>query len=227
LPANAPDVPGVDLAGVTSACRTVGGDYYDFLVYPDSRVAILVADVAGKGMPAALMMSNLQARVQVLLESPDSLGESVTRLNKAVAANCPENRFITFFVGVIDPASGEAVYCNAGHNPPLIVRRGGAVEKLTEGGVILGVLPRFTYHETRVRLEPGDALVLYSDGVTEALRPDSDEEFGEDRLAATVQDHVGESADSILSAVVNAVAAFSEGSPQADDLTVVVARRTL
>ena len=227
LPANAPVVQGIDLAGNTSACRTVGGDYYDFLTYPDGRVAMLVADVAGKGMPAALMMSNLQARVQVVFESPDGLAESVTRLNKAVAANCPGNRFITFFICVIDAASGEVSYCNAGHNPPLIVRRNGAVEKLTEGGVMLGILPRATFQDARVRLDPGDALVLYSDGVTEAVRADVDEDFGDERLGALVANQLDDPADSIVSAVVNAVAEFSEGAPQADDITVVVARRSL
>jgi sigma-B regulation protein RsbU (phosphoserine phosphatase) len=225
LPAKAPVVHGIELAGTSCACRTVGGDYYDFLPYPDGRVAMLVADVAGKGMPAALMMSNLQARVQVLFESPDGLAGKMARLNKAVAANCPDNRFITFFICVIDPASGEVAYCNAGHNPPIIVRKQGEVDKLTTGGVMLGLFPRLTYQEARERLDPGDVLVLYSDGVTEAVRADGGEEFGEDRLAAIVRDHSGEPAECIAAAVIEAVGAFAEGAPQADDITVVAARR--
>jgi sigma-B regulation protein RsbU (phosphoserine phosphatase) len=113
LPASAPQVPGLDLAGYNTPCRTVGGDYYDFLTYPDGRVAMFVGDVAGKGMPAALLVSSLQARVQVLFDEPDGLAANVTRLNRVIKSNCPENRFITFFIGILDPRTGEMRYCNA------------------------------------------------------------------------------------------------------------------
>ena len=118
-------MPGVDLAGYNSPCRTVGGDYYDFLPYEDGRVAILVADVAGKGMPAAMLMSNLQARVQVLFDDPTDLAALITRLNRIIVKNCPSNRFISLFVGVYDTKTGDMAYCNAGHNPPLLVRANG------------------------------------------------------------------------------------------------------
>src|SRR5712692_3888593 len=130
LPTSAPAVPGIDLAGYNAACRTVGGDYYDFLTYPDGRVAMLVADVAGKGMPAALLMSQLQARVHVLFDDPTELAALVTRLNRIITTNCPANRFISFFIGVLDPKTDELTYVNAGHNPPLLVRVDGTVEKL-------------------------------------------------------------------------------------------------
>jgi serine phosphatase RsbU (regulator of sigma subunit) len=225
LPRSAPIVPGLALAGSTAACRTVGGDYYDFLTYSNGRVAALVGDVAGKGMPAALMMSSLQARVQVLFEECGDLAQSVTRLNKAISANCPDNRFITFFVCIIDPATGAVTYTNAGHNPPLLVRRAGEVETLGKGGIILGIMPRFVYQQGEARMEPGDVLVLFSDGVTEAARPDVDEEFGDDRLADVVRKHADEPAEGIVNAVIEAVSQFTQGAPAADDITVVVAKR--
>ncbi len=225
LPRSSPVVPGLDLSGTTAACRTVGGDYYDFLTYPDGRVAVLVGDVAGKGMPAALLMSSLQARVQVLFEECENLAGSVTRLNKAISANCPDNRFITFFVCIIDPATGAVTYTNAGHNPPLLVRSSGKVETLGVGGIILGIMPRFIYQQAQAQMEPGDILVLFSDGVTEAVRPDVDEEFGDERLGELVHEHAAESAETIVQAVIDAVAQFTEGAPAADDITVLVVKR--
>ena len=224
LPSASPKVAGLDIAGKTSSCRTVGGDYYDYLSFPDGRVAMLVGDVAGKGMPASLLMSSLQARVMVLFENGDELAQKVTRLNKSTCASCPENRFITFFMTVADPATGELVYTNAGHNPPQLVRAAGGVEQLQGGGMILGILPMATYEESRINMEPGDVLVLYSDGVTEAVNP-SDEDFGEQRLSELVASLKDRPAIEIVNAIHAAVARFTEGAPAADDITVVIARR--
>jgi serine phosphatase RsbU (regulator of sigma subunit) len=225
LPEKSPAAPGLDIAGRTKACRTVGGDYYDYLAFPDGRIGILVGDVAGKGMPASLLMSSLQARVQVLFEDGDDLARKIGRLNKAVSANCPDNRFITFFMGIIDPKSGEFVYTNAGHNLPVVVRAAGGFETLKEaGGVILGILPMAVYQEARVTLNPGDTLVLFTDGVTEAADP-SDDEYGEERLAALVASMKGRPSEHIVEAIHNAVMSFTQGAPAADDITVVVARR--
>jgi sigma-B regulation protein RsbU (phosphoserine phosphatase) len=225
LPRRAPLVQGLDLAGNTAACRTVGGDYYDFLTFPDGKVAALVGDVAGKGMPASLLMSSLQARVQVLFEDSGDLAAKVTRLNKTVSTNCPDNRFITLFICVINPVTGALVYTNAGHNPPLLVRSTGEVETLSTGGIVLGIMPGFQYEEGRVRMERGDVLVMYSDGVTEAARASDDEDFGEARLADVIRKNADRPAEMIVRAVLDEVAAFTEGAPAADDITLVVARR--
>jgi serine phosphatase RsbU (regulator of sigma subunit) len=225
LPETAPVVKGLDLAGKTVAARTCGGDYFDFLTFPDGRVAAMVGDVAGKGMPAALMMSSLQARVQVVFEEADDLARKIARLNKIICANCPDNRFITFFMTVMDPATGELVYANAGHNPPVLVRTAGGFDLLNEGGgVILGILPMASYKESRVAMQPGDVLILYSDGVTEAVNP-AGEDFGEDRIADLVRAMRDQPATEICDALHAAVTAFTEGAPPADDITVVVARR--
>jgi len=225
LPAAAPEVAGVDLAGYNTPCRTVGGDYYDFIPYPDGRVAILVGDVAGKGMPAALLVSSLQARVQVLFDEPDPLDSRVARLNRAIKTNCPDNRFITFFIGVLDPAAGCFTYCNAGHNSGIVVHRDGSAERLEATGLILGIMAGAAYTKQVCRIEPGDLLVLFSDGVSEAARADT-EEFGEDRLVALLQQHRNENAQAIIEAVIQGVADFCCGTPPADDITIVAAKRT-
>lgn len=226
LPNAPPVISGLDLAGYNAACRTVGGDYYDFLQRPDGTVAVIVADVAGKGMPAAMLMSSLQARVQVLAEDATDLAALVTRLNRTISANCPANRFITFFMAIIDPSTGEITYCNAGHNPPALVRASGEFEMLEGGGMILGILPKATYSACKAHLNPGDTLVLYSDGVTEAVRPDSDEEYGEDRLARLVARLERGSAAKMIEDINRSVADWLAGTPAADDVTLVIAHRT-
>jgi len=226
LPEKAPDVPGLDLAGYNAPCRGVGGDYYDFIQCVDGRVALLVADVAGKGMPAALLMSNLQARAQVLFDDPTGLASLVGRLNRVLKANIPGNRFVTFFIGVIDPANGEMTYVNAGHNPPLLMHRNGGLERLETTGTILGILPKAEYEEKTCCLHEGDVVVLFSDGVTEASRPDVDEEFGEERLAGILSELGDQPAKTIVEAIQQRLQTFTAGAPPADDITMVIARRT-
>ena len=226
LPTEAPRLPGIDLAGYNAACRTVGGDYYDFIPYDDGRVAVLVADVAGKGMPAAMLMSNLQARVQVLFDDPTHLAKLVAKLNRIITNNCPSNRFISFFMGVYDTKTGIMTYCNAGHNPPLLVRCNGSVEELESTGVILGILPNATFEEKTCHLEIGDVVVMFSDGVTEACGPDSDDQFGEERLAGVLQKNSGDSAQAICDAVMQQLNQWMGTAPPADDITLVIARRT-
>lgn len=225
LPAQAPQVSGLDLAGHNAPCRTVGGDYYDFFPYPNGRVAMVLGDVSGKGMPASLLMMSLQARVQVLIEEPENLGAVMTRLNRLTATNCPSNRFITFFMCVLDGATGDLVFSNAGHNPPLVVRAGEQAEWLEAGGCVLGVMPMMKYDESRNRLGAGDVLVIFSDGVTDALNPQG-AEFGEARLEAAVRLHRGESSSAILEGVNRAIAEWTAGTPLPDDLTLLVAKKT-
>ena len=224
LPAGAPQVAGADLAGYNAPCRTVGGDYFDFFQYPNGRVAMVLGDVSGKGMPASLMMMGLQARVQVLAEEPQNLATVINRLNKITCQNCPSNRFITFFMCVLDPATGELAYCNAGHNPPVLVRAAGTVEYLDGGGPPLGILRIANFAEYRTQLAPGDVLAIYSDGVTEAMNA-KDEEFGDEQFAEALMANRHKGAAEIVESVTQALIAFTDGSPAADDITLVVARR--
>jgi serine phosphatase RsbU (regulator of sigma subunit) len=224
LPDKAPQIPGADLAGFNAACRTVGGDYYDFFQYGGDKVGLALGDVSGKGMPASLMMTALHARVHVLAEDPGDLGAFMARLNKATCARCPSNRFITFFFSVFDVSTGNLAFANAGHNPPILVRANGGAEMIEGGGPVLGILPIALYIEMHTRLECGDMIVLYSDGVTEATNPNYDE-FGEDRFIEVLKQNRNKTAGAIVEAVTKALAEFAAGAPQADDITLVVAKR--
>jgi serine phosphatase RsbU (regulator of sigma subunit) len=226
LPASAPVIVGLDLAGYNVPCRTVGGDYYDFLPLPDGRVVILVADVAGKGMPAALMMMDLQARVHIMSGDPDDTAGLVDRLNRSLAGACPSNRFITMFLSVLDPSTGQMTFCNAGHNPPLLLRADGSVEELSEGGPVLGLPMKTQYRQGRRELRAGDLVALFSDGVTEAEN-DAGEEFGTERLGAVLTQCREEPAQAIVDAVNRAVEEWRAGAPAADDVTLVIVRRIL
>lgn len=224
LPRNPPTIAGLDLAGHNEPCRTVGGDYYDFIPYPDGRLALVLGDVAGKGMAAAMLMGNLEACVQILSEDPTDLATLMSRLNRSMTARCPSNRFITLFMFVLDPKTGAATFCNAGHNPALVVRASGKVETLAAIGTILGFMPDVAYDEHVWQLEPGDMLVLYSDGITEAI-DSNEEQFGEQRLTDLVVARRGESAADIVAAVVQAVDEWCPSEVADDDITLIVARR--
>jgi len=224
LPSGPPKLPGIDLAGYNAACRTVGGDYYDFFPYQDGRVGLALGDVSGKGMPASLMMMALHARVQVLAEDPGNLGGFMSRLNKATCANCPTNRFVTFFFCVANPSTGEISFANAGHNPPIVMRASGDTELLSNGGPPLGIVAIAPYAEQRTELAPGEMLVIYSDGVTEATNANYDE-FGEERFIDVLWRNRLQSAEVIAAAVTNALTEFAAGAPPADDITLVVAKR--
>ena len=224
LPEEAPRMPNVDLAGFNAPCRTVGGDYYDFFPYPDGRVALALGDVSGKGMPASLMMMGLQAQVHLLAEEPGDLGPFMSRLNKGVCAKCPSNRFITFFFCILDTGTGELRFANAGHNPPILVRASGQVQMLEGGGPVLGIVPFASYREDKVQLDPGDMLVLYSDGVTEANNPAFDE-YGEERFTEVLARNRQQPASVIVEAVTKSLTEFTAGAPQADDITLSVAKK--
>jgi serine phosphatase RsbU (regulator of sigma subunit) len=224
LPATAPEIKGLDLAGHNAPCRTVGGDYFDFFPYEGSRVGMVLGDVAGKGIPASLLMMGLEARVQALVEKPDNLGAVMTRLNYLTCAKCPPGRFITVFFCLLSGETGELTFCNAGHNPPLLVRENGDHEKLEGGGLVIGIAPSAEYQEYRSSLGVGDTLVIYSDGVTEAADA-SDEEFETDRLAEAVRRSRHLPAAEIVETIKQAVATHTAGAPQYDDITIIVARR--
>jgi sigma-B regulation protein RsbU (phosphoserine phosphatase) len=162
--------------------------------------------------------------VHVLAEEPGNLGSFTSRLNKATCANCPSNRFVTFFFCVVNAATGDTVFANAGHNPPIVMRASGDTELLENGGPPLGIVAMAPYAEQRINLSRGDLLVLYSDGVTEANNADYDE-FGEERFIEVLRRNRLQPAEAIAEAVTNALTAFAAGAPPADDITLVVAKR--
>lgn len=225
LPSRPPQVEGLDVAGSMTACRTVGGDYYDFFRYDDGRLGIVLADVAGKGLPAALVMTNLQAQVRLLFAEPADLAGRMGRLDQSVAASVPDNKFISMFFGRIDPSRDELVYCNAGHNPPIVIRKDGTHELLEGGGTVLGMLPELGYEKRTVSIGAGDLVMVFSDGVTEATDGE-EEEYGQDRLIELLREHREDDAATLVVRVTEAIRDWTAGAPPGDDVTMVIARRT-
>lgn len=224
LPLEAPSVDGYDLAGYNVPCRTVGGDYYDFLPYGEGRLALAVGDVSGKGLPAALMMSSLQARVQMLIETAPDPASAITILNRNLAERCLLGKFITFFYGVLDTASGFLQYSNAGHNYPLLLRADGRVDQLSGSEMVMGIFPSIRYTLREVTLERGDMLALYSDGVTEAMSS-AGEEFGEEGLAKFISSRSQDPCSEIIHGLAQHVRDWCGQSAFADDFTIVLVRR--
>jgi phosphoserine phosphatase RsbU/P len=224
LPADPPEYSGYDVAGYNLPCQAVGGDYYDFLRYKDGRLGLVVGDVAGKGLPAAIMMSSLQARVHMLCETGPDPARALTILNRAVAERCPPGRFITFFYALLDPSTGKLEYSNAGHNYPILIRANGDVEQLRCGALILGIQPALEYELSETGLEPGDTLALYSDGVTEARRS-SGEEFGELGLTNFLASRRAEPCTALVNALAQHVREWCDQPSFHDDFTVVLLRR--
>jgi sigma-B regulation protein RsbU (phosphoserine phosphatase) len=224
LPTQAPVLEGYDLAGLNLPCRTIGGDYYDFLPYKDGRLGLVVGDVSGKGLPAALLMSSLEARVQMLVETGPDPASALRNLNRSFAARCPLGRFITFFYGLLDGTTGMLSYSNAGHNYPLLLRANGNVEQLSQSGMVLGIFPSTQYELIETKLERGDTLALFSDGVTEACTMEGTE-FGEAGLAEFLKTRRSQTCSAMVDALVSHVRGWSGGSAFADDFTVVLLRR--
>lgn len=224
LPASTPQIPGYSLDGSTFPCHEVGGDYYDYAELPDGRFGIALADVAGKGLPAALLMCGFQAGLRALCDLQLPLEETMDRLNRLLCRYVPENRYITFFYGILDVASHSLTYVNAGQTPPLVVRDGTAIERLELSGLPLGSFCDLRFRADRIVLEPGDLLVCYSDGVTEALDP-SGQMFGEERLVAGLREGRDGKPSDILARVLAAVDRHGEGAPHQDDITLVILKR--
>ncbi len=220
LPREIPQFPGIEISGAWQPAREMSGDYFDVLKLDDHRFAFCIADVAGKGVAAALLMSNLQATVRGLVAPESVPGDLCTRANGFVCRNVAAESFITFFFGIFDARSQRAQYSNAGHNPPMLLRSDGGCERLTEGGALLGVLPDETYATADVQFAPGDRLVLFTDGVTEALDGDG-MEFGEERLLGILSQHRRRSGREIQQEVLRAVKEFSARELQ-DDATLLV-----
>lgn len=224
LPAGAPVCEGYDIAGYNLTCRAVGGDYYDFLRYSDGRLGLFVADVCGKGLAAALMMSSLQARVQMLAATDPDPATAIATLNRNLSGRFPAGRFITAFLAVLDPLTGQVAYANAGHNYPLVLRADGRLEELRGGGMVLGLFAHNLYPLMQTQLAVGDLLVLFSDGVTEAARADG-QEFGNQQLAQFLRQQSTCSCAEMIPKLADAVRLWSGQTAFADDFTVVLVRR--
>jgi phosphoserine phosphatase RsbU/P len=229
LPVRPPEVPGLGIAFLTRAANTVAGDYYDvFARAPaaerDSSFLIAVADVAGKSIPAALLMATFQASLKTLSVTPCSLGELVAGMNQYACSNSQSGlRFTTAFLGEYRPASRTLAYINAGHNAPILRRAGGAVERLTNGGVPLGILPDAPYQSGEVVLQSGDWLVIFTDGVIEAMNAKG-EEYGEARLLPVLASGATATPGQMLLRIMEDVDRFAGTAPQHDDITCLLVK---
>ena len=221
LPAAMPQTSGVQLASSWQPANGVGGDCFDALTFPGGGVGLTIADVAGKGVPAALLMSNLQAAVRAFAQEGASPGTVCTSVNRLLCRNMASGRFITFCYARIDIAARKLTYANAGHNPPLLVHAGGNIDKLAPGGTVLGVFAESTYEQGDFTIAAGDRLILYTDGITEGRNPAGDE-FGEDRLAESALRHRTLSAEEMLAAMLRDIEGFNGGVYE-DDATLIVA----
>jgi serine phosphatase RsbU (regulator of sigma subunit) len=223
-PTTSPIVPGYEMQGISFPCYEIGGDYYDFIKREDGRLIITLGDVSGKGTAAALLMSSLHAAVHAQAASHTSLVDTISAVNNYLAENTPTNRFITLFYAELDPQTGGLAFINAGHNPPLIVHAAGTTENLASGGLPLGIRPNADYREGRTNLQPSDVLVIYSDGVSEAVSPQG-EEFGTQRLYDVVSRNLDASAAGIRDRIEAALTKWAQGTPAADDITLVIVKR--
>jgi sigma-B regulation protein RsbU (phosphoserine phosphatase) len=220
LPSEMPRVKGCEIQASWQPANDVGGDYFDAIHLSDTSAAFCIADVSGKGLPAALLMSNTQATVRAFAHRTSSPGEICGQLNRIVAENMSSGKFITMFYGVLDTARHKLRYTNAGHIPPVLIRKDGTLERLTEGGIVLGVFSDASYDEVEVPFAPGDRLLLFTDGITEANNAGS-EEFGMDRLTELLIAHRNKPASQMLGAILHSVAQFTAQGFQ-DDATVLI-----
>jgi sigma-B regulation protein RsbU (phosphoserine phosphatase) len=220
LPRTLPTVPGFQIASHFEPARVVGGDYFDIIKLSDSKLGVCIADVAGKGISAALLMANVQATVRAFASDVASPAWVCSRVNSVLCNNIARGKFVTFFYGVLDSALRRFEYCSAGHVPPILVRADGRSEALDCQGAVLGVFPDWEYSDSSVQLTAGDRLVLFTDGASEACTPEGDE-YGEERIAAAAARAVSMSGERILQSLITEVKAFCRFQLN-DDLTLIV-----
>jgi len=224
LPAKPPTIPGLEIAFATRPANTVAGDYYDAFPRASGNgnaptYLIVVADVAGKSIPAALLMATVQASLKTLAATPLSVSELVGRMNQYACTNSQEGRrFTTAFIAEFDPQAHTLTYVNAGHNPPILRLASGAIERLECGGIPIGILDEPHYNSAMVTIAPGDWIVMFSDGVVEAENARK-EEYGEDRLTYKVHTGVALSPAALLQGIMSDIDSFVGTAPQHDDVT--------
>jgi sigma-B regulation protein RsbU (phosphoserine phosphatase) len=224
LPHEPPDVPGYDVSGKSISATAGGGDYYDFLKAGEDRWILCLGDVAGKGMPAALLMANVQATLRSQILRGLSPADCLEQSNSLVLKSTDPDRFATAFFGALDVREHILCYSNAGHNPPMLFRPGTEPVSLEAGGTILGCFEGSCYDEDRVGFRAGDVLVIYSDGISEAAN-EAGEQFGEARICDTAMAHIEDSTEDLLIKLTEAAGAHAGTATPADDMTVMVVKR--
>jgi len=225
LPGCSPDVPGYDICGTTVSAKRVGGDYFDFIPLPDQRWALALGDVSGKGIPASLLMANLQATLRSQVHHTQSCHECLSNSNRLLYLSTTPDKFATLFYCLLDTRSHVLTYCNAGHEQPFLFQADGKLRRLDKGGLAVGILEEFDYEDDVLMMQPGDMVVIFSDGVTDMTNADGDF-FGEDRLHDLVARSRDLPARDLTALIRDQVQAFACGEPPVDDVTAVVIKRT-
>jgi serine phosphatase RsbU (regulator of sigma subunit) len=223
-PSAPPVMEDYELQGISFACYEIGGDYYDFIPRHNGKMLIALGDVSGKGTAAALLMSSLHAAIHAQTAARSSLSVMVKSVNEYLSFNTPSNRFITFFVAELDPVSSEITYINAGHNPPLVARNNGLIEELESGGFPLGIMPMAEFEVGKIIIEPGESVIVFSDGVNEAENING-EEYGMDRFKDVVKNNITKSAAGMRDKIESSVSSFTKTAPANDDITLVIVKR--
>jgi sigma-B regulation protein RsbU (phosphoserine phosphatase) len=222
LPEAPPVVEGIDLAAMNLPAKEVGGDFYDFIPVGANKWGLVIADVSGKGVPAALFMALSRTLVRANVSDAVTASEAIRKTNDLIAENDRSNMFVTLFYGVLDPIKRTLTYVSAGHNPPIMLRRGGNdLFMLKARGVALGVVPDIGLEEKEINLDSGDVVVLYTDGVTEAIN-EREEQFGQERVIAIAEQNRNLSSSEIMQRIKDSVIEFSQGQPQFDDITLMI-----
>jgi sigma-B regulation protein RsbU (phosphoserine phosphatase) len=225
LPKASPEIPGFELAGTALPHAEVGGDYYDFIQVSQNRLGLAMADVSGKGVPAALIMAGFRMALLAEIRNEFAIRAVMRKVNGILHESTERHKFFTAFYGVLDYRNRVLIFSNAGHNPPILMRSDGTVEYLMEGGVALGVLPDAFYEERPIGILPGDVLLLYTDGVSEAeSEADMSEQFGRERIEESVRSRMHRSAQDIVDGLVEDVRVFSGERGQVDDLTLMAVK---
>jgi len=229
LPHEMPQLPGFEIAGISLPSQQVGGDYFDFLDMGTGQLGIAIADVSGKGIPAALLMANLQASLHAQVIKKGSVADVASRMNSLLVKSTDTHMFATFFYGILDQVKSTFISTNAGHNPPLLFRVDGKIKRLEAGGLVLGFLPDQKYTQQTVKIKQGEVVVLFTDGITEAAGPSSEKIsenlFGEERLIEVIRASLAKSAVEIQAAILQAISNHTGNVPQYDDITLVVIKR--
>jgi sigma-B regulation protein RsbU (phosphoserine phosphatase) len=226
LPKNLPSLPEYDLAGLSIPAKKVGGDYYDFISVPGERLVFCLGDVSGKGVPAALLMANLQATLRSQTLGSSCARECLEHSNTLLYNSTDSEKFATLFYAILDTLAHRVCFANAGHNYPFLVSHKGDVQRLKTIGIPLGFLRRFEFTEHSVSLLPGDLLVVFSDGITEAMNPLA-EEFGEGNLQDVIAANRFNPAGMIIETIIDSVNKFAGGSEQSDDMTLICIKRKM
>jgi sigma-B regulation protein RsbU (phosphoserine phosphatase) len=225
LPKQIPSIDGYDVFAINIPAQEVGGDYYDFIKISDNKIAIALGDVSGKGIPASMLMANLQATLRGQLLFCNCAKDCIKRANNLLYKSTDLSKFVTLFFGILDTRNHTFTYCNAGHNTPVFLHKDKKIE-MDKGGIILSWIEDTNYDEEEILLEKGSLLVVFSDGVTEAMNA-KEEEYGEERLLKVIKDNPSLSSELLTNKILKDVNSFTSGELQSDDITLLIVKRSL